>query len=243
MSLPSFWRSSRRSTAEVGWGSAAAGLLVEAALLLTGGDASAEVVHYVDREGKVHEVTVRAEAPAAPAPPAEAEVEAEAAPPKEPLKEPLPSPRSRAGEELPYGAQVREAAKLYSLPVELILAVMKVESGFNPRAVSRVGAMGLMQLMPRTAVEVGVTDPFDPRQNVLGGARYLRILINGYQGDVMLALAGYHAGAGAVGRYGGVPPYPATRRYVAWVLEAYHRYSDGEPRPRERAHRASGERD
>jgi soluble lytic murein transglycosylase-like protein len=182
------------------------------------------VVHYVDRDGNVHEVMVRTEAPAVSA--LDALAEAEPAPPKEPL----PARASSASDELPYAAQVREAAKLYSLPVELILAVIKIESGFNPRAVSRVGAMGLMQLMPRTALEVGVTDPFDPRQNVLGGARYLRILINGYQGDVMLALAGYHAGAGAVGRYGGVPPYPATRKYVAWVLDAYHRYTDGEPR-------------
>ncbi|WP_437586163.1 lytic transglycosylase domain-containing protein [Sorangium sp. So ce1000] len=220
----SFWRPLRRPRAERAraWGAAAAGPgLVGGAVLLGGGDAAADVLRYVDREGKMHEVTVTPEQPATEAP-ASGTAPGEAAP--APVAS--PSPADPATDEPTYATYVHEAAKLYSLPVELILAVMKVESGFNPKAVSRVGAMGLMQLMPKTAEEVGARDPFDPRQNVLGGARYLRILINAYDGSLPLALAAYHAGASAVGRYAGVPPYPETRRYVASVRALYHAYKD-----------------
>ncbi|WP_437932554.1 lytic transglycosylase domain-containing protein [Sorangium sp. So ce291] len=224
MSLRSFWRSSRRSGAERirRWSAigAAKGLVVWA-VLLSAGDTAAEVVRYVDRDGNMHEVTVRVEAPAVEAP-----VSRAAAVEAAPAPAPLAPPGGAATDELPYAAYVREAAALYSLPAELILAVMKVESGFNPRAVSRAGAMGLMQLMPGTAEEVGVRDPFEPRQNVLGGARYLRILINAYDGSLTLALAAYHAGSGTVGRYAGVPPYLETRRYVARVSELYRWYKD-----------------
>ncbi|WP_207213856.1 lytic transglycosylase domain-containing protein [Sorangium cellulosum] len=223
----------RRAGAERGarWGAAVAraagkGIALGAALLAAEDAAAAEVVRYVDREGKVHEVIVRAEAPAgeAVASRAEAAEAAAAAPPAAP-----PGWAWGAGgaaAEFPYAAYVREAAALYSLPVELILAVMKVESGFNPKAVSRSGAMGLMQLMPGTAAEVGVRDPFDARQNVLGGARYLRIMINAHDGSVPLALAAYHAGAGTVERYAGVPPYPETRRYVERVRDLYRWYKE-----------------
>ncbi|MGK3962612.1 lytic transglycosylase domain-containing protein [Sorangium sp. So ce1667] len=194
--------------------------LVVGAVLLCAGDAAAEVVRYVDRDGNVHEVTVRAEAPVT--------VRAEAPAPRAAAVEAAPALSASAADgaagDVPYAAYVREAAALYSLPAELILAVMKVESGFNPKAVSRAGAMGLMQLMPGTAEEVGVRDPFEPRQNVLGGARYLRILINAYDGSLTLALAAYHAGAGTVGRYAGVPPFPETLRYVARVSELYRWY-------------------
>ncbi|WP_437308024.1 lytic transglycosylase domain-containing protein [Sorangium sp. So ce388] len=224
MSSRSFWKPSHRPRAErtKAWGAAAARSgLVGGAVLLGSGDAAADVLRYVDREGKVHEVTVTPEAPASETPAASA-APADAAP--APVAS--PSPADPATDEPPYATYVREAAKLYSLPVELILAVMKVESGFNPQAVSRVGAMGLMQLMPKTAEEVGARDPFEPRQNVLGGARYLRILINAYDGSLTLALAAYHAGASAVDRYAGVPPYPETRRYVASVRALYHAYKD-----------------
>jgi soluble lytic murein transglycosylase-like protein len=84
--------------------------------------------------------------------------------------------------------------------------------------------MGLMQLMPFTAERMGVTDPFDPRQNILGGARFLRILANQWKGDLVLTVASYNAGPGAVERYGGVPPYGETRRYVNRVLQHYYAY-------------------
>jgi len=121
-----------------------------------------------------------------------------------------------------YEPFVREAAALYQLPAAFIRAVMRVESNFYPDAVSDKGAMGLMQLMPATAASMGVVDPFDPRQNVLGGARFLRVLANRFNGDLVLTVAAYNAGQGAVERYRGVPPYRETRRYVTRVLTHYY---------------------
>lgn len=124
---------------------------------------------------------------------------------------------------VPYLSLAQEAAGYYSLPPELVLAVMRVESAFDARAVSRAGALGLMQLMPGTAADMLVDDPLDPRQNVFGGARFLRILVNRFGGDVALAVAAYNAGPGAVERWRGVPPYPETAEYVMSVLAYYHR--------------------
>lgn len=123
-----------------------------------------------------------------------------------------------------YDASIREAAALYRLPEAYIRAVMQVESNFDPRAVSPAGAIGLMQLMPFTAERMMVTDIFDPRQNILGGARYLRILANAFNGDIHLTTAAYNAGEHAVIRYGGIPPYQETQNYVVKVLERYERY-------------------
>jgi len=102
--------------------------------------------------------------------------------------------------------------------------VIHAESRFHPKAVSRAGARGLMQLMPATADELGVDDPFDAWQNIEGGTRYLGQLVRRFEGDIHLALAAYHAGAANVQRYGGVPPYRETRRYVKRVLTLYRRY-------------------
>jgi hypothetical protein len=113
---------------------------------------------------------------------------------------------------------VREAAARHGLPESLVAAVVSVESDANPRAVSRRGALGLMQLMPSTAASLGVRDAFNPAQNVDGGARHLRDLIDRFAGDLPLALAAYNAGAQAVLRHKGVPPYPETRAFVARVL-------------------------
>jgi soluble lytic murein transglycosylase-like protein len=124
-----------------------------------------------------------------------------------------------------YEAHIQEAAALYHLPAALIRAVMKVESNFDPRALSPANAHGLMQLLPGTAERMMVTDIFDPRQNILGGARYLRVLANTFNGDLQLTLAGYNAGEGAVAKYGGIPPYPETQHYVARVVEYYRAYS------------------
>lgn len=123
-----------------------------------------------------------------------------------------------------YDGLIVEAARLYQLPEPFIRAVMRVESGFNPTVVSRAGAMGLMQLMPQTARSMGVSDPFDARQNVLGGARYLRILANRFKGDLVLTVAAYNAGEGAVEKYNGIPPYKETQRYVRRVLQHYYAY-------------------
>lgn len=111
-----------------------------------------------------------------------------------------------------------EAAEKYNVPVELLKAVGKAESGFDAKAVSRCGAQGIMQLMPATAASLGVTDPFDPEQNIMGGAKYLAGLLNKYDGNASLALAAYNAGSGNVAKYGGIPPFKETQNYVKKVL-------------------------
>ena len=126
-----------------------------------------------------------------------------------------------------YDAHIAEAAQLFQLPPHFIRAVVKVESNFHPEVVSRTGAVGLMQLMPGTARSMGVANPFDPRQNILGGSRYLRILANLFHGDLVMTVAAYNAGEGAVLRYRGVPPYDETRRYVQRVLHHYYAFRSG----------------
>jgi soluble lytic murein transglycosylase-like protein len=121
----------------------------------------------------------------------------------------------------PYAASVQRAAIYYQLPAELIWAVIKVESDFRRAAVSRAGARGLMQLMPSTAAAIGVRNPLDPEQSILGGAYYLRHLANRYRGDVIFTLAAYNAGPGAVRRHGGIPPFPETQNYIRKVLSYY----------------------
>lgn len=123
-----------------------------------------------------------------------------------------------------FDEHIREAANLYQLPEAFLRAIVLVESNFFPDAVSHAGAMGLMQLMPSTALKMGVLDAFDPRQNVLGGARYLRVLANRFNGDLVLTVAAYNAGEGAIKRYNGVPPYQETRMYVKRVLHHYYAF-------------------
>ncbi len=135
------------------------------------------------------------------------------------VAEALADDRSRQHE-----ATIRSAARLYHLPEALLRAVIHTESNYNPRAVSRTNAMGLTQLMPATARYLGVTDPFDPRQSIYGGAKFLRLLANRFGGDLVLVLAGYFSGAGAVQKYGGVPPHAGVRGYVKAVLRRYYAY-------------------
>jgi hypothetical protein len=116
-----------------------------------------------------------------------------------------------------FDHHIEAAASLHHLSPGLVKAVIAVESEFDQWAVSSKGAQGLMQLMPFTARRFGVSDSFDARQNIFGGTQYLRILLDLFQGDTDLALAGYNAGEGAVRRYGGIPPYRETRRYVQKV--------------------------
>jgi soluble lytic murein transglycosylase-like protein len=123
-----------------------------------------------------------------------------------------------------YDTWIREAATLYQIPEALIRAVIRVESDFDPRAVSPANARGLMQMIPETAERMLVTDVFDPRQNIFGGVRYLRILANTFNGDLALTVAAYNAGEGAVMRHGGIPPYPETQDYVVKVIGYYRQY-------------------
>lgn len=118
---------------------------------------------------------------------------------------------------------VSAAGAAHALDPDFIASVIGAESSFNARAVSRKGAQGLMQLMPQTALQLGVTDSFDVRANVDGGTRYLRELLLRYNDDVAKALAAYNAGPHRVDRYGGVPPYAETRHYVARIIRDYNR--------------------
>jgi soluble lytic murein transglycosylase-like protein len=123
-----------------------------------------------------------------------------------------------------YDASIREASRTYSIPEPFIRAVIRVESDYDPRVVSIAGAQGLMQLMPATAKRMRVRNSFDPHDNIMGGTRYLRHLANLFGGDMVLTIAGYHAGEGAVMKYNGVPPYTSTRGYIRKVLGFYYKY-------------------
>ena len=140
-------------------------------------------------------------------------------------QEPLPEarPASQAAPAPSLQQVVDTASNRHQIDADLINSVIHAESGFNPRARSPKGAQGLMQLMPQTAAELGVGDPYNAQANVDGGTRYLRDLLELYKFDLVKALAAYNAGPGPVARYGGVPPYHETRAYVARVVREYNR--------------------
>ncbi len=187
--------------------------LLAAALVTCATTADADIYKYVDKDGVIHfrskpgkgKRVVKSRAKAAP-------------------KMPAFMPADRSPERFTrYDSYIRQAATLYQIPEELIRAVIKVESDYDPRAVSRANARGLMQLIPPTAERMMVTDMFDPRQNIFGGTRYLRVLANTFNGNLELTIAGYNAGENAVIRHGGIPPYEETQNYVVKVL-SYYRY-------------------
>jgi soluble lytic murein transglycosylase-like protein len=125
-----------------------------------------------------------------------------------------------------YDHLIDEAARRYGINPDLVRAVIRVESAFDPLAVSTAGAQGLMQLMPALAEELGVQNAFDPRENIMAGTRYLSYLLDVHKGNVPLALASYNAGPGAVDRYNGIPPFAETRRYVKAITGILARKRD-----------------
>jgi soluble lytic murein transglycosylase-like protein len=125
--------------------------------------------------------------------------------------------RFRLRGERAFDGVIKEASRRYGLSISLIRAIILTESAFDPQAVSRAGAQGLMQLMPALSQELGVEDPFDPRENIMAGTRYLSTLLKQHDGNLELALASYNAGPGAVARYQGMPPFKETQDYVARI--------------------------
>ena len=137
---------------------------------------------------------------------------------------PIPAKDKSASRYRRFDTFIAEASAAHNIPEAFIRAVIRVESDYDPNVVSWAGARGLMQLMPKTGERMGVTNPFDPRQNIMGGTRYLRYLANLFEGDMVLTIAGYHAGEGAVRKYSGVPPYQMTYDYIRKVLKHYNKY-------------------
>ncbi len=123
-----------------------------------------------------------------------------------------------------YDDVISEAAKKHGLSSSLLKALIHVESYFNPRAVSKKGAMGLMQIMPENLQSLNINDPFDPWENIMGGASYLKSMLNRFSGQLPLALAAYNAGPTAVERYRDIPPYPETENYVRKVMKYFNLY-------------------
>jgi soluble lytic murein transglycosylase-like protein len=121
-----------------------------------------------------------------------------------------------------------EASHQHEVSFPLIKAIIKVESDFNPKAVSEKGAMGLMQIMPFNFKNLSIRDPFDPWENIMGGVRYFKNMLNKFNGDLSLSLAAYNAGPNAVDKYGSIPPYPETINYVEKVLKYYAFYKKNE---------------
>ena len=119
---------------------------------------------------------------------------------------------------------IMEAASQYRIEPALVKAIIMAESGYNPRAISKKGARGLMQLMPKTAAALGIEDSFNPEHNINGGVRYFRQLMNEFNNDVRLALAAYNAGTRKVRKYGDIPPFKSTQIYVRKVFEYYRFY-------------------
>jgi soluble lytic murein transglycosylase-like protein len=184
--------------------------------------AAADIYQYVDADGVVHFTTVKPGAPSA-----KLYLKSEPKPTGGAVRAGVTpnAPQDRSVDRFTrFDEHIRQAAGLYQIPEALIRAVIKVVSDYDPRAISYAGARGLMQLMPETAERLGVKDINDPRENIFGGVRYLRVLANMFNGDLDFTVAAYNAGENAVIQHGGIPPYAQTRDYVVKVNKFYRRY-------------------
>ncbi len=189
-------------------------LPVALVIALSGGLASAAIYQYRDANGVIH-ITNAKPGGGTKGASAAAHVSSDVA---------VPPQDKNVARFTRYDEWIQQASRLYQIPEPLVRAVIKVESDYDARAVSAAGARGLMQLMPNTADRLQVRDIRDPRENIFGGVRLLRILANTFNGDLELTIAAYNAGEEAVLQHRGVPPYPQTRQYVARVTNYYHRY-------------------
>jgi soluble lytic murein transglycosylase-like protein len=188
------------------------------AAILMSGDAGADIYKYVDAEGVVHFTNLRPSN-------GQGHLFIKSNDARRTFSgTPVPPSDHDLARFTRYDDWIRQAAGLYQIPEQLVRAVIKVESDYDPRAVSVSGARGLMQLMPDTADRLQVRDINDPRENIFGGVRFLRILANSFNGDLELTVAGYNAGEDAVMRAGGIPAIPETRDYVVKVTRFYRRY-------------------
>jgi len=179
-------------------------LFFSLAVVIVPGFLQADIYRRVDSEGTMHFTNV----------PTSSEYEVY-------IREAIPTgihPSSR------YDPFIAEAAEKYDVPASLVKAIIKAESDFNPKAVSSAGAQGLMQLMPETARDLGVIEPFDPRENILGGVRYFRGLLDQFHGSVPLALAAYNAGPNRIGPLREVPAIEETENFVRRVMEYFYNY-------------------
>jgi soluble lytic murein transglycosylase-like protein len=183
--------------------------------------AAADIYQYVDADGVVHFTSVK---PGAPNAKLYLKSNDRAAPGTRPGVAAFAPQDRDVSRFTRFDDFIRQASSLYQIPEQLVRAVIKVESDYDPRAVSSAGARGLMQLMPETAERLGVKDINDPRENIFGGVRYLRVLANMFNGDLNFTVAAYNAGENAVIQHGGIPPYAQTRDYVVKVTKFYRRY-------------------
>ena len=196
-------------------------LICGALLLAAASSATAEIYQYVDDEGVVHFTNFPQGKKTRTA-----RVLTEAGPARQPVNAPAAptsaGSRSSAGRvPASYHEIINRTCEKFGIDPSLVHAIVKVESDYNPFALSQKGAMGLMQLMPQTALDLNVKNTFSPHENVEGGVRYLRSLLNRYEGNLTLALAAYNSGETAVKRWGTVPPFKETEEYVKKVLDLY----------------------
>ena len=204
---------------------------------LCGASARADVFSYEDKDGVIHFTNLKPQGANAhqwkslyKTGPGKAGIFSGAAPPTSfagcaaSRADVVPATDRAADRYSRYDAYIAEASRLYALPEALIRAIIKAESDYDPRVVSCADAKGLMQLMPDVQREQRVEHVFEPRENILGGSRLLRVNANRFKGDLVLTIAAYHAGPGAVLKYHGVPPYETTQSYVKTVLASYYKW-------------------